>query len=176
MSPETLLWIANLTLARKPGRGPTVHPDPLRTCESAAVALGVSEISQSALAGLQELHRLLVELVDRLLADEGLDAQAARLTVLARPSRAEMRLEIADGRLDQRLEWTDPTLVARLARQVVLELGAINPVRLRRCGRVECDLLFYDGTRSNTQRWHAESPCGQRERQRRHRAARRHEF
>jgi predicted RNA-binding Zn ribbon-like protein len=169
VTPETLLRLANLTVAVKPGRAPKVHPDPLGTRGSAAVAMGVSEVSQSDLAGLRELQELLVELVDRLLTGEQLDRQVARLAALTRASRAQARLEIAHGRFHQHLEWTDPCLVARLARQVGLELGAIDPVRLRRCGRPECDLLFYDSTRSNTQRWHAESPCGQRERQRRHR-------
>jgi predicted RNA-binding Zn ribbon-like protein len=52
-----------------------------------------------------------------------------------------------------------------------MELAEIDPTRLRRCQRRECDLLFYDTTRSATRRWHAESPCGIRERQRRHRRA-----
>jgi hypothetical protein len=30
-------------------------------------------------------------------------------------------------------------------------------------------LLFYDSTKSRTRRWHAEDPCGRRERQRAHR-------
>ncbi len=172
MSPGALLRIANLTVARKPGRGPKVHPNPLATSEGAAVALEIPEVAESELAGLQDLHRLVVELVDRLLDGGGLESQAARLTALARPSRAEAQLEIVGRRLGQRLSWTDSSLVAGLARRVVLELGTIDPDRLRRCGRQECDLVFYDSTRSNTQRWHAESPCGQRERQRRHRAAR----
>jgi len=170
--PEVLVRIANLTVARKPGRAPKVHPDPLATTHSAAAALRTSEVAKTELAGLRELHELVVDLVDRLLDSRGLESHAARLTALARPSRAQAQLEIADGRLDQRLEWTDPSLVAGLARRVVLELGAIDSDRLRRCGRSECDLVFYDSTRSNTQRWHAESPCGRRERQRRHRAAR----
>ncbi len=172
MSPEVLVRIANLTVVRKPGRAPKVHPDPLATTHSAAAALRTSRVGESELAGLRELHELVVDLVDRLLNDRGLESQAARLTALAAPSRAQAQLDIADGQLRQRLEWTDPSLMAGLARRMVLELGAIAPDRLRRCGRPECDVVFYDSTRSNTQRWHAESPCGHRERQRRHRAAR----
>jgi predicted RNA-binding Zn ribbon-like protein len=52
-----------------------------------------------------------------------------------------------------------------------LQLHKQEPSRLRRCARPECRLVFYDdATRSATQRWHAERPCGLRERQRRHRA------
>jgi predicted RNA-binding Zn ribbon-like protein len=54
---------------------------------------------------------------------------------------------------------------------VVMELGEIDEARLKRCDRDACDLVFYDTTRSRTQRWHADAPCGNRERQRRHRAA-----
>jgi predicted RNA-binding Zn ribbon-like protein len=60
-------------------------------------------------------------------------------------------------------------LAAALARRLIEELNALEPDRLRRCARPECDLLFYDTTRSRTRRWHAEDPCGWRERQRVHR-------
>jgi predicted RNA-binding Zn ribbon-like protein len=69
------------------------------------------------------------------------------------------------------LEWTDETLASALARRVVLEMDGIDRGRLRRCERAACNLVFYDTTRSNTRRWHAESPCGLRERQRRYRSA-----
>lgn len=172
MSPEVLVRLANLTVARKPGRRPTVHPDPLATTDGAADALGLGRVAASDLVGLRELHQVVVDLVDRLSDGRRLDRQAALITALARPSRARAQLELADGgELRQRLDWSQPTLVAGLARRVVLELGEIDSTRLRRCERAECELLFYDTTRSNTRRWHAESPCGQRERQRRHRAA-----
>ncbi len=172
MSPDLLLRLANLNVPRKPGRGATVHPDPLATIDGAADALGVAD-AWSELEGLRELHRVVVELVDRVLDGQEVEQQAARITALAQPSWARIQLEAPGGvGLGQRLEWTDPTLVAGLARRVVFELGAIERCRLRLCGRAECDLVFYDTTRSNTRRWHAESPCGQRERQRRHRAAR----
>jgi predicted RNA-binding Zn ribbon-like protein len=52
-----------------------------------------------------------------------------------------------------------------LARRLIEELAALEPNRLRRCARTACDLLFYDTTRSRTRRWHAEDPCGWRQRQ-----------
>jgi hypothetical protein len=170
VSAELLVTIANLTVARRPGRGPRAHPSPLASTDSAAAALGVAEFSESDLAPLGELHRVVVDLVDGLLDGDEVGPPASRLAALARPSRARAGLEVTDGgELTQRLDWADPTLTAGLARRVVLELGAVEFGRLRRCGRPECDLVFYDITRSNTRRWHAESPCGQRERQRRHR-------
>jgi len=34
--------------------------------------------------------------------------------------------------------------------------------RLRRCANPVCDITFYDGTRSRTQRWHSYARCGNR--------------
>lgn len=62
--------------------------------------------------------------------------------------------------------------VPRLLARVINEFNGLEPSRLRRCARPECELVFYDASRSATQRWHAERPCGLRERQRRRRAQR----
>jgi predicted RNA-binding Zn ribbon-like protein len=154
MTPDTLLRLANLTVPRKPGRGPTIHPDPLAS-------------------PLRELHETIVELVDGLLSGRPVTRPAARLTTLAEPSVATVRLDVDESQgLRARLEWSEPTPTAALARQAALELGEIDVKRLKRCERPACDLVFYDTTRSGTRRWHAESPCGVRERQRRHRAQR----
>jgi predicted RNA-binding Zn ribbon-like protein len=169
VTPDVLLRVANLTVPRRPDRSPTVYPDPLATPAEAAAALDVPSVAAAELGGLRELHGVVVDLVDRVIDGQPLGKAAERLAALGEGSHARARLEIDEERLRHRLEWTDSTLVSGLARRIVLELGAIDPKRLRRCGRAECDLLFFDGTRSNTQRWHAESPCGQRERQRRHR-------
>jgi predicted RNA-binding Zn ribbon-like protein len=174
MTPEVLVRLANLTVPRRPGRGPKIYPDPLARAGRAAEALGLTRVNVRELEGLRELHEVVVELVDRLLDGRSVQAQATRLTRLADGSRARARLEQDEnGAIRQRLRWTDSSVVASLARQVMLELGAVEPTRLRRCERPECELLFYDTTRSNTQRWHAQSPCGQRERQQRHRTTRR---
>ena len=83
-----------------------------------------------------------------------------------------MRLDVGENQtLRAQLEWSEPTPAATLARKVALELGEIDVTRLKRCERPACNLVFYDTTRSGTQRWHAESPCGNRERQQRFRAA-----
>jgi predicted RNA-binding Zn ribbon-like protein len=109
--------------------------------------------------------------VDGLLDRRSVAGPAARLTELAQPSIASVRLDVGTHPiLRARLEWSEPTPAATLARRVALELGEIDAGRLKRCGRPACNLVFYDTTRSGTRRWHAESPCGARERQRRHRA------
>jgi predicted RNA-binding Zn ribbon-like protein len=172
MTPDTLLRLANLTVARKPDRGPAIHPDPLTGPATAARALGLRRLDASQLGALRELHKTVVQLVDGLLSGRPVTRSAARLTTLAQPSIATVRLEVSQHQtLRARLEWDEPAPAATLARSVALELGEIDVARLKCCERPACNLVFYDTTRSSTQRWHAESPCGNRERQRRHRAA-----
>jgi predicted RNA-binding Zn ribbon-like protein len=172
VTPDALLALANLTVARKPDRGPTIHPDPLASPTTAARALSLPRVDASELAGLRELHATTVELVDGLLCGRRVARPAARLTRLAQPSVATVRLDAGDDQtVRARLEWSQPTATAALARRVVMELGEIDEARLKRCERAACDLVFYDTTRSRTQRWHADAPCGTRERQRRYRAA-----
>ena len=172
MTPDTLLRLANLTAPRKPDRGPTIHPDPLASPATAAQALSLPHLDASQLGTLRELHKTIVELVDGLLSGRQAARPAARLTKLARPSVATVRLDVGDDQmLRARLEWSEPTPVATLASRVALELGEIDVARLKRCERAACNLVFYDTTRSGTRRWHAESPRGNRKRQRRYRAA-----
>ena len=172
MTPDALLRLANLTVPRKPGRGPRIYPDPLANPKTAAQALAPARLDTAQLRTLRELHKTTVELVDALLAGRPLARLAARLTRLAEPSAATVRLDVGEGHgLRTELQWSEPTPAAALARQVALELGEIDPKRLKRCALPACDLVFYDTTRSGTRRWHAESPCGARERQRRYRAA-----
>jgi predicted RNA-binding Zn ribbon-like protein len=175
VTPDTLAGLANLTVARKPDRGPTIHPDPLARPASAAQALGFAHLEPAELGGLRELHETVVALVDALLGGSSVARSVARpvdrLIGLAQPSTATVRLDVGeDQSLRGRLEWTEPTPAAALARRVALELAEIDLARLKRCERSECNLVFYDTTRPGTRRWHAESPCGARERQRRHRA------
>jgi predicted RNA-binding Zn ribbon-like protein len=172
MTPDTLLGLANLTVPQKPDRSPTIHPDPLATPATAARALGLARVHASQLGRLRELHETIVQLVDGLLAGRSVARPATRLVKLAQPSTATVRIDAGENRTFRtRLEWSDPTPVAALARRAALELAEIDLARLRRCERPACKLVFYDTTRSGTRRWHAESPCGTRERQRRYRAA-----
>ncbi|MDQ6776118.1 MAG: CGNR zinc finger domain-containing protein [Actinomycetota bacterium] len=172
MTPDTLVRLANLTVARKPDRGPTIHPDPLAGPATAAQALELGRVTSSELGALRELHETIVELVDGLLSARPVARPAARLTSLAQPSIATARLEVTENQiLRAHLRWSEPTPAATLARGVALELAELDVSRLKRCERPACNLIFYDATRSGTQRWHAESPCGNRERQRRYREA-----
>jgi predicted RNA-binding Zn ribbon-like protein len=172
MTPDTLLSLTNLTVPRKPDRGPTVRPHPLASPTTAAQALRLGHIDRSQLDALRELHTTVVELVDGLLNGRPVARAVARLTSLAQASTATVRLDVGETQtLSAQLRWSEPSPAAALARRVALELGEIDLARLKRCERPACNLVFYDATRSGTQRWHADSPCGNRERQRRYRAA-----
>lgn len=170
MTPDTLLLLANLTSARRPDRGPRTYPDPLVSPAAAARALPVRHVERSQLDELRALQETVVRLVDGLLGGRTVARPAARLTELAQPSVATVGLDAGERTLRARLEWSEPAPGATLARRIVLELGEIELPRLKRCERSACELVFYDATRSRTQRWHAESPCGARERQERHRS------
>jgi predicted RNA-binding Zn ribbon-like protein len=124
-------------------------------------------IAAADLADLRRLQRAALHAADAILAGEAL--HCAELNALAAGSCARIELLVTDGIPRQQLIWTDTTLAAALARRLIGELNALEPDRVRRCARPECDLLFYDTTRSRTRRWHADDPCGWRERQRAHR-------
>ena len=124
MTPDTLLRLANLTVPRKPGRAPTIYPDPLAGAATAARALGLPRLDTSELDTLRELHETIVELVDGLLGGRPVSRPAARLTRLAQPSVASVRLDAGEGQtLRARLEWSEPTPAATFARRVASEVA-----------------------------------------------------
>jgi predicted RNA-binding Zn ribbon-like protein len=142
---------------------------PLIAVPLTAEPLTAEPVSDDDLAALRLVQRAAASAADALLSRTPVDTE----TVNALASGCRARIELTcddDGRLRQTLAWNDPSVAARLARRLAAELAALDPHRLRRCARPECDLVFYDITRSRTQRWHAEDPCGWRERQRRRRA------
>lgn len=117
---------------------------------------------------IRAVHRQVVAIVDALI--EGSHPPLERINALAERAPATHVLELGtDGHLSARFRPTRGSGAASLLAGVIRELAELDPARLRRCARPECRLVFYDRTRSGTQRWHAESPCGLRERQRRHR-------
>jgi predicted RNA-binding Zn ribbon-like protein len=121
------------------------------------------------LAAVRALQRAVVAIVDALI--DGSRPPLEELNALAAREPAIYALERQpNGQLHTRLHPQRASAAATLLIEVVRELSELEPSRLRRCARPECTLAFYDATRSATQRWHAERPCGLRERQRRHRA------
>jgi predicted RNA-binding Zn ribbon-like protein len=170
-APQALIVLANLGRPRRPTGAAVAHTEPvLPDLTGAATQLASiidRPIAEADLAGLRRLQRTAVDVTEAIVADETVDCD--EINALAAGGTARVTLVVAEGVLRQQLVWTDTSSAAALARRVIEELSALEPDRLRRCARPECDLLFYDSTRSRTRRWHAEDPCGWRERQRIHR-------
>jgi len=169
--PQALLLLANLGRPRRPSGAAMASIEPVLPDASVASAQ-LAEMVDGAvepddLADLRRLQRAAVHIAEAVLAQE--TVECAELNALAAGSHATIELSVAGGVPRRQLVWTDTSQSAQLARRVIEELDALEPDRLRRCARPECDLLFYDTTRSRTRRWHAEDPCGWRERQRAHR-------
>ena len=160
--------LANLGRPRRPAGAAVAHAEPILP-DSAAASAQLAElidrpVTPADLADLRLLQEAAVHAAEATLADEVVDC--AVINALVAGCTARVELVTTEGVPRQQLVWTDTSLAAALARRLVEELGALDPDRLRRCARPECDLLFYDTTRSRTRRWHAEEPCGWRERQR----------
>lgn len=166
--PQALLLLANLGRPRRPAGAAAAHGEPILPDSAAATAQLAELIDQPVdpadLADLRLLHYAALHAAEATLAGEVMEC--AVINALAAGCTARLELVMTDGAPGQQLVWNDTSLAAALARRLVEELSALEPGRLRRCARPECDLLFYDTTRSRTRRWHAEEPCGWRERQR----------
>ena len=169
--PRVLVLLANLGRPRRPSGVAVPYAEPILpdvTVASAQLAEVIERsVAAADLADLRRLQQASVDAAEAILAGQSLDP--SEFNALAADSTARVELVVTEGVPRRQLVWTNTSLVAALARRLVEELNALEPDRLRRCARPECDLLFYDTTRSRTRRWHAEDPCGWRERQRVHR-------
>jgi predicted RNA-binding Zn ribbon-like protein len=172
VTPETLITLANLGRPRRPSGVPAAFAEPV--LPSAGVArkqlgpLTQRPVTDADLPGLRQLQQVAARAAGALL--RGDVPEVTDLNRLARDSRAHVELTVTGDELRQDLVWDDVSAAGYLARRLSGELAALEPGRLRECARRECTLLFYDPTRSRTRRWHAEDPCGWRERQRIRRA------
>jgi hypothetical protein len=172
MAPDALITLANLGLPRRPGGARTrvteaALPD-AATASRQLDALIATPVTEADLPALRDLQRACAQGVDALLA--GGVPDCGPVNAIAGGSTGRAELVVCGGELREHIAWDDATAAAELARRLVAELAALDPSRLRRCARRACGLVFYDTTRSRTRRWHAEDPCGWRERQQ----ARRH--
>jgi predicted RNA-binding Zn ribbon-like protein len=149
-----------------------VAEEPFADAASASELLGQvigRPVAVTELDGLRALAREAGRIAESLVQD--LTPSPVRLNRLAAGcvGRTELRVT-RESRLEAITVWDSGPAPAALARRMIEELAAVDPIRLRCCARPECSLFFYDSSRSGTQRWHSEVPCGWRERQRRRRA------
>lgn len=170
-----IVALANARAARRPtGARAREEQDALadaaRASELLSPFLGRAVVARE-LPALRELQAALVTIVDALI--DGSPAPLAALNRLGAQHPADRRLrQLPDGTLRATIGRARRSAAAILTQQAIDELDGLDVTRLRRCGRPECRLVFHDRSRSGTQRWHSERPCGLRERQRRHRVAR----
>lgn len=173
MDPEVIVALANARAARRPtgARTRELH-DALADANGASELLApflARPVGARELPPLRELQVAVSAIIDGLI--EGSPAPLEELNRLAAQNPAARALEQGpSGLLHVRLRLGRPSAAAILTHRAISELEGLDPKRLRRCSRPECQLVFYDLTRSGTRRWHSERPCGLRERQRRHRA------
>jgi predicted RNA-binding Zn ribbon-like protein len=173
MNPSVLVALANLQRRR---RWDTAPRAPFADAGQARRALAedgvaISGLAQGDLPALTRLADAICELADCLALRQPPASRAVDVVnELASGCTGTAQLVISGRAVQSAMGWHDPDPVAGLARRVVREFDGIDLSRLRQCQRKECDLLFFDMTRSRSQRWHAESPCGWLERQHRRRA------
>jgi predicted RNA-binding Zn ribbon-like protein len=165
--------LAKAQADRRPTHAPAALPH-----DALADALSANEllkpflddpVSARELPAVRALQRAVVAIVDALIVGSQPPLEALNALAAREPAIYTLKRQ-TDGGLHMTLRAKRPSVVATLLVAVIRELSELEPSRLRRCARPECSLVFYDVTRSATQRWHAERPCGLRERQRRHRA------
>lgn len=165
--------LANARAARRPtGARSALTYDALADAPGANELLGRfldSPLDARELPAVRALQRAIASIVDALI--DGSQPRLEALNALAAREPAIYSLTPQpDGKLRRKSRPQGTSRPATLLLAAMAELSELEPGRLRRCARPECNLVFYDATRSATQRWHAERPCGLRERQRRHRA------
>lgn len=175
MTGALVVALANADAPRRPPYARTRSvQDPLRDAAAATDLLGEALgrfVQTTELPGLRDLRRAVAAIVKAMI--DGVAPPLEPLNTIAAEHPAPQQLERGeDGRLRGRVGTDQSSALAVLTGRVVQELTELEPSRLRRCARPECELVFYDSSRSGTQRWHNERPCGLRERQRRHRATR----
>jgi CGNR zinc finger len=167
-----LVALANLQRRRRRDTAPRA---PFADAGGARRALAeegvaIAVLSQGDLPALARLADAVSGLADCLALRRPPASRALEvINELASGCTGAVQLIMGGRAVQSDMGWHDPDPVAGLARRVIEEFDGIDPSRLRQCQRKECDLLFFDMTRSRSQRWHAENPCGWLERQHRRR-------
>ncbi len=166
MTPSLFLHLANLRRPRRKGH----EADDGDRLPIAGLPETVAAQSDDGRPDLDELSQVTSDLADAIVTRR-VPLPVGELNLLAAGCPSFPQLVAEPTRAAVRLERSELTArpTAVLAARVAAELGVADLSRIKECARSECRLVFYDKTRSRTQRWHAEAPCGRLERQRRHR-------
>jgi predicted RNA-binding Zn ribbon-like protein len=172
MNPKVVIALANSQRRRRRDTAPRAPfvdvPRARRTLAEEGIAIG--DLTEDDLPALARLAEAVSELADCLaLGRRPLARPVDVINEQASACTGTTQARLRGRAVQSDVDWRDPDPVAGLARRVIEELAGTDQSRFRQCQRKECDLLFFDTTRSRSQRWHAESPCGWLERQHRRR-------
>ena len=156
---------ATVLIALLNSRAHTIHPETLATPQAAADVLsrlghGGIGVSESQLGELRALRSDLMAVL--MAAHDGDDTAPFWAEVTARTSAATFQQDFtapAEVRLRQ---VTGDPLIGRVARVIAELIDSGQWSRLRACANDTCRSVFYDTTRSRTQRWHSYEICGNR--------------
>lgn len=173
MNLTAMIALANLQRRRRWDRAPRAPLVNVPRARRALAEQGLSidGLTQEDLPALARLADAVSELGDCLALRRLPASQAVEvINELASGCTGTAQLSVGGRAVRSDVDWRDPDPVAGLARRIVQEFDGVDASRLRQCQREECDLLFFDPTRSRSRRWHAENPCGWLERQHRRRA------
>jgi predicted RNA-binding Zn ribbon-like protein len=161
--PEPAVAIVGLLNSR----AHAIHPDTLDDAETATGVLRRFGHLEGAPAAqrMEQVRALREDLMAVLHADAVNDDEAVRQAwadFTARTSMAVFQQDFSTpGRVRLRQTLGDP-VVGRIALDVADLVSAGSWSRLRACANETCRSVFYDVTRSRTQRWHSYEICGNR--------------
>ncbi|TWP43312.1 hypothetical protein FKR81_42670 [Lentzea tibetensis] len=154
-------------------RAHTIHPEALDTPESASAALdrlglAGSNASEDQLAELRALRSALMAILTA--EHDSKDPAPFWAEFTARTSAITFQHDFSTStRVDLRQVTGDP-IGGRIARLVADLIDSGQWSRLRVCANDDCRSVFYDTTRSRTQRWHSYEICGNKRNVAAHRA------
>jgi predicted RNA-binding Zn ribbon-like protein len=115
--------------------------------------------SKAQLDQIRTVRTILMAILD---AESEANASAQWAQFTARTSGALFQHEFsATGPIELRQVRGD-LLIGRIARDVATLIESGNWLRIRACANDVCRSVFYDTTKSRTQRWHSYEICGNR--------------
>jgi len=164
--PEAAALIEVLN-SRRLGPRPDLLSDPDRAAGVLArTGLGPldTRLAPDSLAALRTARDALNDALDDALDESSRERAWATIDQVA--ARVGLTLRLAAGPT-ARLRpaaglGTEETVLAEFLIRLHQAITAGSLRRLRRCANPVCDIAFYDGTRSRTQRWHSYARCGNR--------------
>lgn len=144
------------------------------------VEAGFSRAAQASGASIARLSARLAELRPLFTGLPGLDVATASARVNEELTELPITPSIAEhGEVGPHIHWTpatatfDDQVVSDVLMALAHELCDDGTARFGRCAAIDCDRLFYDGTRNRSRRFCADPRCASRTHTADHRARQR---